>query len=486
MISIIKEKAKREYIKHLLGIAFFVFGVLPYLIMVWYAVPVADDFTHATDVIRYEGKGITRIFNMVIYRYMHLQGVFLATALEGGIDPLHRIGFIGINIVLFVAVLITVLAIVGLMKRICLRIFPKDIASIICALAVVAGFETGVARELFFWYTGACNYTIPFFIGVLGVICMLCILEQKENKKLIKHIVGASLLGMLASGGTLQNAGYFCWIYLLFLGYDIIYRKSLKYALIPFLSTFAGALVNAVAPGNYVRKAMSYESISVLTAVKYTLIAVWQELCYLFSQTYVPVIFLVIAIVAVIFIHPVKRGMWNPVVVSAAMAASWIISTFPFCYGYASSHLEERNAATLDWFMVIGIFLFIISIANWCKLKSVTITQGTIYVTVLLVIMNLGYMQNLVPITDMPSIRCWKEILSGEAAEYHNEWITVFETIEASNEAVVEVWISEEAADRDKVIKHPGMSGNFDNWVNKGVAGFYGKENVRVITEMTD
>lgn len=472
---------KAEYIKYLIGIAAFVVGVLPYLIIVWYVVPVADDFSFSADIITTGGHGVTGVLNLVKNNYFKWQGTFLATALEGGIDPLNRIGFIGINIVLFIVALGLIVTFKILLGKLCIDRFDKNVVDILVVLAILGMFVTRLVQESLLWYVGACAYTMPFMVGCFGIVCELKISEQDSKK--IRYVVGASILGMLAGGGTLQNAGYFCWIYLLFLGCDILYKKPVKYHLIPFLAAFCGALINVAAPGNYVRKAVRYESVSLFVAAKYTLIAVWQELSYLLSQTYVPIILLVIAILAVIYIHPVEKGIWNPVVVSAAMIAGWIISTFPVCYGYASSALTERSATTLDWFMVAGLFLIVLSIANWCKLKAVTISQGTIYVTVLLVIMNIGYIQNLVPITQMPGLMCWGEILSGEAAQYHDEWIAVFNAIESNDEAVVEVQISNEAARRDKVIKHPDMSENYDNWVNQAVARYYGKENVRVLTE---
>lgn len=472
---------KAEYIKYLIGIAAFVVGVLPYLIIVWYVVPVADDFSHGANTVTAGGHGITGVFNLVKTNYFKWQGTFFETSLLGGIDPLNRIGFIGINIVLFIVVLGLIVTFKILLGKLCIDRFDKNIADILAVLVILGMFVTRLAQESLLWYTGACAYTIPFMVGCFGIVCELKISEQ-DNKK-IRYVVGASILGILSSGGKLQNAGFFCWAYLLFFGYAILYKKPIKYYLVPFLAAVAGALINVAAPGNYVRKAAQYESISVLAAGKYTLIAVWQELSYLLSQTYVPIILLVIAILAVIYIHPVEKGIWNPVVVSAVMIVGWIISTFPVCYGYASSHLVERTATTLDWFMVAGLFLIVLSIANWCKLKTVTISQGTIYVMVLLVIMNIGYMQNFVPITQLPGLKCWREILSGEAAQYHDEWIAVFKTIEASDEPVVEMQISDLAACRDKVIKYPGMSENFGNWVCQAVARFYGKENVRVVTE---
>lgn len=472
---------KAEYIKYLIGTAVFMVWVLPYLIVVWYVVPVADDFSFGADIVTAGGHGLTGVFNLVKTNYFKWQGTFLATALEGGIDPLNRVGFVGINIVLFIVVLGLIVTFKILLSKLCISRFDKNIADILVVLAILGMFVTRLVQESLLWYVGACAYTIPFIVGCFGIVCELKISEQ-DNKK-IRYVVAASILGMLAGGGTLQNAGYFCWIYLLFLGCDFFDKKPIKYHLIPFLSAFCGALINVAAPGNYVRKAGRYESVSLFVAAKYTLIAVWQELSYLLSQTYVPIILLVIAILAVIYIHPVEKGIWNPIVVSAAMAAGWIISTFPICYGYASSVLTERSVTTLDWFIVAGLFMIVLSIANWCRRKAVTISRGTIYVTALLVIMHIGYIQNLVPIAQTPGLMCWREILSGEAAQYHDEWIAVFNAIEVSDKAVVEVRISNEAARRDKVVKHPDMSENYDNWVNQAVARYYGKENVRVLTE---
>ena len=157
--------------------------------------------------------------------------------------------------------------------------------------------------------------------------------------------------------------------------------------------------------------------------------------------------------------------------------------TFPILFlrgGYASVDLSERNWNILDFWLVLGAVFTIISIVNFGKLNfpklsikfSIAVSMGIL--VVFLVNSDFSFAM-------MPSTKCIQEIVSGELQSYHDEWIQAFNTIEESNNQIVEVEISELAQRKDLVIKHPGMSDNFGNWVNDAVAKYYYKEKVRVV-----
>ena len=188
-------------------------------------------------------------------------------------------------------------------------------------------------------------------------------------------------------------------------------------------------------------------------------------------------------IIAFFFLKPVKNKLYHPVFVGGAVFMSWLISTFPVCYGYADSTLALRGYETLDIYIIIGLFLFINSLVNWMKLKEMFLSKEIVLAMSILVIINIGYLQSSVPVSSIPGMKCWQQIFSGELKRYHDEWIEVFNTIERSEDDIVEVPVSRWAYEADLVIMRPGMSENFENWVNNGIATYYGKEKVRVIVE---
>lgn len=476
---------KYKYAIYVISAFLLITGIIPYLIILTYVFPVADDFAYSNDIASFGGHNLVGIFNMIKSFYMHWEGAYYVVITGGGIDPMRRIGFGGINISLFVIMMLCILIIGMIVYKFCkLNYTSKDVRYLFILFVLWGCFNGRIVREMYFWYVGACNYTIPLLTGTLGIVCAVNVIENENNKRVhgIFSLL-SMLLGFLSNGGSLQVAGFMCWIVLLLLGWSILEKKCWKTTLIIFGMNLLGALVNVVAPGNYIRQNTSYEKISIFKAAYYTFIAVINEIKYIFSQTYIPWLLLLIIITAFIFLKPVKEKLYHPVIVGGVVLISWLISTFPVCYGYASSALASRGYEILDIYIVIGLFFFINSLVNWLKLKEIILSKEIVFAISILAVINIGYLQNSVPISSIPGMQCWQQIFSGELKRYHDEWIEVFNTIERSEDAVVEVPISRWAYETDLVIMKPGMSENFEKWVNDGIATYYGKEKVRVVVQ---
>lgn len=476
---------KHKYPFYIAGAFLLLMGIIPYVIALVYALPAADDFCYALEIANAGGHNPIGIFRMIKVYYLSRQGVYFSVALEEGIDPIRRMGFLGINIVLILTMMLSVIIIGALIYRFCRLHFTTRECGFLFVIAVLWGcFNTRILSELICWYGGVCNYTIPLVTGVLGIICLVKAVKNVDHKgKARNYCLLSMILGFLSCGGSLQVTGYICWIYLLFLGWSILEKKCWKITLTTFGMTLFGALINVAAPGNYARQSRSYGEISLIKAVYYTFIAIINEIKYIFSQTYIPWLLLLLIIIAFFFLKPVKNKLYHPVFVGGAVFMSWLISTFPVCYGYADSTLALRGYETLDIYIIIGLFLFINSLVNWMKLKEMFLSKEIVLAMSILVIINIGYLQSSVPVSSIPGMQCWQQIFSGELKRYHDEWIEVFNTIERSEDDIVEVPVSRWAYEANLVIMRPGMSENFENWVNNGIATYYGKEKVRVIVE---
>lgn len=477
---------QKRYINYLIGLFIFSMGILPCLLTIFYALPVADDFSYANDIAKLGGHNIRGVFDLVKSTYQTWQGVYYGVVLGGGIDPMRRAGFSGINIVLFLVMILNVCVMFGFIYQLYSIFYSnKKFPMIVSISAVLAGcLNVRVVKELYFWYVGACGYTIPLLTGILGITCMIIVLKNANNGKKEKLcLYFAIIFGFLSSGGALQVTAYICWIYMLLLSWSILKKKKVKVMAFAFCSTLLGALINVAAPGNYARQSISYEKISIFKAAYYAFNVTISEIRYIFSQTYIPWLLLLLIILAFLFLKPVKDKLYHPLIVGGAALISWLISTFPVCYGYADSTLASRGYETLDIYIIIGLFLFINSLVNWLKLKEIFLSKEVVLAMSILAMINIGYLQNSVPISSIPGMQCWQQIFSGELKRYHDEWIEVFDTIERSEDAVVEVPISRWAYEADLVIMKPGMSENFEKWVNDGIATYYGKEKVRVVVQ---
>ncbi|RKM54492.1 hypothetical protein D6853_13275 [Butyrivibrio sp. X503] len=141
----------------------------------------------------------------------------------------------------------------------------------ILALAtfVITGFDA--FQEIFYWYVGACVYGFPMSLGVFAMTLLLLAncrgtahtpeldastSEGKvaaASKTKLLYILSA-ILGFCAVGASLAITGTVCWIVLSIVVFYAIKDKKLDRKNISvFLACFGGALINAAAPGNFIR-----------------------------------------------------------------------------------------------------------------------------------------------------------------------------------------------------------------------------------------
>ena len=478
-----KYKKKTPWI---VGSLILAFAVIPYIVAAIYALPAADDLTILYSIRGVEGPFFTRHFEFAKSIYMLWQGTFWGNYIEGFSPINNAFTSYKLNIMLLI-VLICFCFIIGFSSYYFCKTFfrqNKSIAFVLASLVVLLCLNGHIKRELLLWHTAVCQYTIPFLCGLIAVIWEVMLLRNKQgkNRRRICAYVCVTLLAFLASGGVLQSTGFFCWLFLLIMAICFMKKENLKLSLVIFVSALSGALINVAAPGNYLRQDNTYSRISLFKGGYYAVIAVANEVKYLFSSTFFPWILLLVIILAFVYMEKTEQKLFHPVIVGIAVLLSWIISTFPVCYGYADTTLAARGYELLDIFVVFGLLIFILSIVNWLKNKGINISKESIVVVVLLSIINIGYISNI-SFTNIPSVQCMRQFMSGELHDYHNEWISILTQIEASEDNNVEVPITQKSYETQLVIMSPGLSTNNEKWVNKGVAAILHKDSIRLKIE---
>lgn len=472
--------------KVICGILILVFAVLPYLLVDIYVLPSADDLTNVWELGYRGGHNLVGVLNYVKNSYMSLQGVFFGKALESVISPIYNsFDAVGLNITLIVTLLLFSVTVLYLIQCITEFIFKRNrsITFLLSTLVIVLCLNGRVKRELLFWFTGACDYTLPAICGFWAIILLHITINSKDSKRQNWiYVALAVLLSFLAGGGSLQIAGYFCWTFLVILGMCILKKREIRNTAIVFGAALLGALINVAAPGNYARREGSYEKISLFKGGYYAAIAVCKELKFLFSSTYLPWILLIIIVIAFIYLEPVQIKKFNPFVIGLVVIGGWVISTFPVCYGYGNSMLADRGYEILEIYIVIGLYALAIGAVNWLKGIGIKLSKESIVIVLLLAIINIGYLPN-VSITKIPSIQCVRQFISGDLKNYHDEWIDVLEEIQIEEAQVVEIPISQKSYSAEMVVMRPGLSENPENWVNQGIRALFEKEEVRLIVQ---
>ena len=183
------------------------------------------------------------------------------------------------------------------------------------------------------------------------------------------------VFGILGCGGTLQIPAAICFVYLLLLIWSFFYKRDrFKEMVLIFILILAGALGNALAPGNFVRQArMTYTKgggFHIIQSIKYSFYMSIQEIYYIITNTYFLFVFWIAFLCFYHKIPTYKINMFNgPAGVLLTVIIGSVITNFPMAVGRASTYMDNRGYSTLDLFLIIGLLFFLYALVNYLKNK---------------------------------------------------------------------------------------------------------------------
>jgi len=365
-----KELIIKRIVKYglLIGIAILV-GIL--VIATNYTYLCEDDYSFAggaADGLTLYGNSFVSSLHLAWRYYKTNQGTYLFNFLIHFINPYVRWGLPGFHIYMTAIALLFVGSLYYLIKSIIddeiirLTYLFGALLAIFCSC-----FSEGI-RELFLWYTGTLNFTLEFSLSfiVLGIM-----INAYRNRAGLGKIVVGSILGFLASGGALIVTAAFCSWCLIFL---IMSAKSLpgnKKICIPFVASLIGALINALAPGNFARANawVSDEHSGIGDAIKDTFICLWSENKAQFNSK----IFLIV-LLAVLLISLFYKEMIKDAKVSVSwMILSWVatvvvqyVSLFPIILGNHESILSAMRTRETYYIITLLMLMFSLTMTGIC------------------------------------------------------------------------------------------------------------------------
>ncbi len=224
-----------------------------------FSVMIADDFFFAADTGRRVDtfQYLSACWNHMVYEYLNWQGAYFSELANSMFNPVNSGGFAALGVIMVINVILSYGAFFSLILAGMHKMFAKELSVklIILGLSLFALAEYEVFAEVFFWYTGAMAVTVPFSLALMALAAMIM---SDENKG---WIVISCILGFLSAGGSLAVGGTLCYFALVIILYRSIRDKSICWKkAIPFGAFFAGSLVNALAPGNFVRQGVESSS----------------------------------------------------------------------------------------------------------------------------------------------------------------------------------------------------------------------------------
>ena len=217
-------------------------------------------------------------------------------------------------------------------------------AVLCCMICAFSLSGTYTNMELFFWYTGALNYTLELSLTFLAIGMCLLFLRTENRWKKVVYAALSTVSAILASGGSLNVDAFLCAALLLIVVLKSGSIRERAVCAIPFFGALAGSVVNAIAPGNFVRgDAMIVEGHStVFDALRDMMTCYRNE----FGTTLAnPCFLLLMALVfsSCLYDHVCvrERGMslkWLAVIALSVLVIQHL-TIFPVVYGYHSESL---------------------------------------------------------------------------------------------------------------------------------------------------
>lgn len=452
-----------------------------------YTVFAGDDYTHAVRVGAFHvslPRYLAASFRYSRELYLDWQGTYFAMFLQAFLSPLNNFGLQQLQIVmvcnalLFFAALFAVWwAASGFVWREGRKCRGR-VRLTIYSLSLFAILDSQIFAEIFFWYSGAVSYSLPFSAALLALACLL-LSNRRETSgqgRCIYAVLAAILL-FLAAGGSLIVSGVACYAALLVtIGFYLVRRKLSAANIAVTVSGIAGALLNTAAPGNYARHAysMSGEEWQFLQIVKWTVKGVWTETERLVRGTMFGVVLLVMLMLGVYLSKRLALYLKAYGIVSLLAVGTGYVAVFPVVLGYNGLSLPNRCYFVLDTVLVLSLCNLAVFagclLDRWAGLR----TDRRVW-AVLLTILFAAFLSAPEAISESALMTVAESVHNGAYRDYYDQCAAVYDYLEHCDE-------------EDVVVEVPAFIENFecfyldedeDGWVNAGVAEYYHKRSVR-------
>ena len=467
--------------KVMLGILFLISVVLcmaPFIYAAQYTFYMADDFSFANMVLSY-GKGNYILRALVANRdiYLKWQGTYLVN-FALCFSPIvysnmhaYKIIMICFDIFLIISIYIF-MTFIGEKTRTNSRYVNLVF---IVALATLLNFR--FYTDIFYWYNGFTAYGLPISLGLMGVSFMI---YSEKCKKKLSHLffVLAVLCMALMAGGSLQVVGVVCYIDMFILVDDWHQtRKISKHYMICLLVSVSCAVINVLAPGNYIRHGcMDKSGLHFGTAFRVSIEYVIRESADLLCNKYVVCGMLFVLIAGLLMLPKTKSVNKYSLVKIALIMFMPIVNCFPVFLGY-SYNGEYEMSSRFNFVLDLNIILVMISIITYATTHiEIICKQDILVLASLLTIFIFPVM------VSKAGHSCWvatvRDLKNGDIQRYSKSVIQMYDEIDNSSDK--DVIIYDMNVDAPQSFSEVTLSINPSDWPNYVISEYYGKRSVKM------
>ena len=491
-----------RYLAAGLGLLYFL-SLIPLIVVGFFNFPSADDINmgiYAHDVFARTGNVAATLWKgieLAWYDYLNWMGYYTSTALMSVPPSVFGEQFYAAGT--FILVIVLSAAVAFFIQTLLGRFFGMDTAKVtiissLTLLLMVQSLPAGMARvESFYWYCSGANYIMTFSLGLLWLSLVIRLAVTEKHR--IALTVAACVTGFLLGGGNMMTSlcctttGVLLLIWLVLPANGGVKGQSIRRLIAPVLFLLAGFLACCLAPGNSVREGIvdGFGPVkSIAVALLYTgtiCINSWTRFEH---------------ILAFLFLAPF---FWSAAPRVKRLSFRYPLLITVLAYGLISANvvpplyaLGQIDAGRLQALFYMQYILLIVLtegyLIGWLRLRVFKLTEepasqndgtgrtGALY---------------------LASLAAAIIVLSALAAAADNDYYTVTEAVRELADGSASGYGQENAA-RLKILKDPSVTdavlepyknrpalllydepgSDPENWINDGMARYYGKNSVRV------
>lgn len=448
-----------------------------------YTVLLGDDFTHGVRVGAFHVpffQYLAASFRYMREIYLDWQGTYFAMFLQAFLSPVNNFGMNQLKAVMMFNALFFFFSFFCMYLAASGFVFHgKEELHVRLSLFTVILFtilDADVFTEIFFWYSGAVAYSIPYSFLFLSVTCFLLENYARYSKK-AKNIltISAAVFAFLASGGSLAVSGTGCYaILLMTIGFYLVSGRIAVRNIVVTVAGIVGAFVNVAGPGNFSRHSYNSGSWLLVQSVKWTVKTVWHEIGRLTGETMFGVM-LIIMILAGIYLSKRLQSMLRAYgIVSVLALAVGYVTAFPVTFGYGGSEFPNRCYFILDVALVLSLLNFAV-FAGCCLDKWTDIRGSKSACGVLAVVAFVSFLYAPERISDSSLMAVAGYMHNGAYRDYYEACMEIYGYLESCPEEDVVLEVPEYIEDFECFYLDEDENG----WVNVGMAQYYHKNSVR-------
>lgn len=486
------ERNEKAIFKVTLGV--FVVLLLPMVVLSFYNVPSADDYTFGRMMYHWIQENGFHIPGMLacavrnsIQYYFNWQGRYSESFFASFMPDIY--GMYWISALIILAALISA---VWYLFHVLIQylagkkyIWISTLISAFVCIAITQRIPSAV--EGIYWFDGAQAYMLhhALYIWMCALNIQYFFIEKKSSKKIC--MLGIICLTILVAGGNNVSAFVSILTYVALVVIAVFLKKK-RELIIPFLISVAGFMVSYLSPGTVIRggDSSNYTSISVTVLKCFR----WTLRQYLLEWTTAEMLIMLLVLtpffLKIVLGITQKHNFKFPYPLLAIIGSVCFISAMSSPAFYVlgeSGPLRMRNVIYVNYVLLLVInYVYLLGwlVSKQPESKSLhdlvniynrmACRYGVMIILGAVFWLGIGDSENY-----GTSLEAAKEIVSGQAAQYHKEAMERKELYMDENLVNIEV---KPYSVTPRLLFFDDITDDENNWKNRGISEYYGKESI--------